>query len=189
MLFDHIREKATPEEVARLLPLVSVQRREQALRFKHVLGQFCCLQSYRMLMELVAAVSPTMDGQCPEFAYNEYGQPYFPARPDLHFSISHTKDAILVGLSLLPIGVDVESLRNPSQGLIERTMSPREQASIHDHAGFIALWTQKEAYLKWSGTGIVDDLTHALDHADERHLQTFAPAGKNYIYSVYESDF
>lgn len=187
MIFDHM-DKVTPEEVARLLPLVSEQRREQALRFKHMFGQFCCLKSYCMLMELVAAVSPTMDGMRPEFAFNEHGQPYFPTRPDLHFSISHTKDAILVGMSLLPIGVDVESLRNPSQGLIERTMSSSEQSKISSSADFVALWTRKEAYLKWRGTGITDDLTHALDEANEQSMQTFVPAKKNYIYSVYESN-
>ena len=39
-IFDDM-EQCTAEEVARLLPLVSDQRREQALRFSHLFGQYC----------------------------------------------------------------------------------------------------------------------------------------------------
>ena len=47
-VFDNM-EQCTEEEVQRLLPLVSSQRREQALRYKHTLGRFCCLKSWLML--------------------------------------------------------------------------------------------------------------------------------------------
>lgn len=175
-LFTHMH-MATPEEVARLLPLVSEQRREAALRYSHVFGQFCCLKSYCMLMELIASVSPTLDGQTPEFAYNEHGKPYLADRPDIHFSISHTKNAILVAISNAPIGVDVEHVRLPSDGLIEKTMNPDEQALINNAsssclevdclqgeraATFTSLWTKKEAVLKLLGTGILDDLHEVL---------------------------
>ncbi len=167
-LFTHMH-MATPEEVARLLPLVSEQRREAALRYSHVFGQFCCLKSYCMLMELIASVSPTLDGQTPEFAYNEHGKPYLADRPDIHFSISHTKNAILVAISNTPIGVDVEHVRLPSDGLIEKTMNPEEQAQIAASPSpaqtFTSLWTQKEAVLKLRGTGILDDLHNVLTDA------------------------
>ena len=52
-VFDHM-ELCTPAEVARMLPLVSPQRREQALQYKHVFGQFACLKSWLMLQQLLA---------------------------------------------------------------------------------------------------------------------------------------
>ena len=67
-IFDHITE-GTEQEIARLLPMVSQQRREQALRYQHLFGQYCCLKSYELLMELLG------DDSKPEFIYNEYGQP------------------------------------------------------------------------------------------------------------------
>ena len=39
-IFDHMDE-CTEAEVQRMLPMVSEQRREQALRYKHTHGQFC----------------------------------------------------------------------------------------------------------------------------------------------------
>ncbi len=163
-LFTHMHQ-ATPEEVERLLPMVSEQRRQEALRYTHTFGQYCCLKSYCMLMELIASVSPTMDGTKPEFAYSEHGKPFLEARPDIHFSISHTKNAILVAISNMPVGADVERLREPAEGLLEKTMNPYEQEMIvcgEIAVAFTELWTQKEAVLKLEGTGILDDLHHVL---------------------------
>lgn len=180
-LFTHM-DQVSQEAVDAMLPLVSAQRREEALRYRHLFGQFCCLKSYCMLMELLGAVSPTLAYAQPEFVYNEYGKPSLKDRPDLYFSISHTKCAILVAISNRPIGVDVEQIRHPSDGLVERTMNRVEQDLIsasrvqhlsHDShscpnpdTAFTALWTQKEAVLKLRGTGIVDDLQDVLSAPD-----------------------
>ena len=80
----------TDAEVRRMLPLVSPQRREYALRFKHVFGQFAALKSYLMLCDLLHADS------LPPFVYNDYGKPLLPDGP--FFSISHTKDAVAVAV-------------------------------------------------------------------------------------------
>ena len=53
-IFDNMTE-CSELEVARLLPLVSEQRREQALRYTHTFGQYCCLKSYEMLTDLLAS--------------------------------------------------------------------------------------------------------------------------------------
>ena len=164
-IFNHM-ELCTAEEVARMLPLVSPQRREEALRYTHTHGRFCCLKSYQMLMELIGAVSPALDYTTPEFSYNEYGKPFLVERPDIQFSISHTKDAIAVALSRYPIGIDIEQIRYQSEALVRKTMNEQEQRRIAESANpdaeFTALWTQKEAVLKLRGTGIVDELHEVL---------------------------
>ena len=76
-----------------MLPLVSEQRREQALRYKHTLGRFCCLKSWLLLQELV--------GELPEWQYNEYGKPFIEGGP--HFSISHCKTGIAVAVADEPV--------------------------------------------------------------------------------------
>ena len=100
------------------------------MRYSHTFGQFCCLKSYMMLLELLSAVYPELDKTTPEFGYNAQGKPFLLCRPDIHFSISHTKNAILVAISNAPIGVDIEAFRSPSEALIARTMNPTEQAAI-----------------------------------------------------------
>lgn len=174
-IFDHMN-LCTAAEVTRMLPLVSPQRRAEAQRYTHVHGQFCCLRSYLMLTELVGAISPTLDYTCPEFEYNDYGKPAIKGRPDMQFSISHTKNAIAVVISSAPIGIDIEKIHAPSEALVKKTMNEAEQNRIaqakNPAAEFTSLWTQKEALLKLRGTGIVDELHHVLDDTQDILFET-----------------
>ena len=40
-------------EIMRLKACVSAQRLEQAMQYSHMFGQYCCLKSYEMLLELL----------------------------------------------------------------------------------------------------------------------------------------
>ena len=193
-IFDHMH-LSSDEAVREMLPLVSEQRRQQALRYQHTFGQFCCLKSYLMLLELLAAVYPELDKAKPEFGYTEKGKPFLLDRPDIHFSISHTKNAILVAISDAPIGVDIEAFRSPSAALIARTMNATEQAAIAAADGwnihrtprtpealFSAIWTRKEAVLKLRGTGIEGDLKHVLSGAEAIFTRIFPR--KSYAFSI-----
>lgn len=186
-LFDHM-ELCTEAEVARMLPLVSSQRREEALRYVHTHGRFCCLKSYLMLMEIIGAVSPTLDNTTPAFQTNEFGKPFIPGRDDIQFSISHTKNAVAVAFSRYPIGLDIEQIRHQSDSLVRKTMNEAEQRKIAESgnpdAAFTALWTQKEAVLKLRGTGILDELHDVLTTCDDICLETHINASKNYVWSV-----
>lgn len=177
------------QEVARLLPLVSAQRREQALRYKHTFGQYCCLQSYKMLCELLAEWSRVHQlpiNQQPIFLYNDYGAPYIEGGP--HFSISHCKRGIAVAVSENPIGIDIESIRSFKPELMRKTMSPAEQQRITSSATpdqeFIRLWTQKEALLKLQGTGIISDLHYVLDHALDVSWTEISNLSPDYICTI-----
>ena len=193
-IFDHMH-LCTDEAVREMLPLVSEQRRLQALRYSHTFGRFCCLKSYLMLLELLSAVYPELDTSKPEFGYTAQGKPFLLARPDIHFSISHTKNAILVAISDAPIGVDIEAFRSPSSALIARTMNATEQAAIATADGwnihrtpgtrealFSAIWTRKEAVLKLRGTGIEGDLKHVLSGTEAIFTRIFPR--KSYAFSI-----
>ena len=192
-IFDHMH-LCTDEAVREMLPLVSEQRRQQALRYSHTFGRFCCLKSYLMLLELLSAVYPELDTSKPEFGYTAQGKPFLLARPDIHFSISHTKNAILVAISDAPIGVDIEAFRSPSAALIARTMNATEQAAIAASAAatleppatrealFSAIWTRKEAVLKLRGTGIEGDLKHVLSGTEAIFTRIFPR--KSYAFSI-----
>ena len=189
-IFDHM-EQCTAEEVQRLLPMVSKQRREQALRYKHVSGQFCCLKSWVMLEELM---SEGMKELMNEWEYNEHGKPYIEGAP--YFSISHCKEGIAVAIDDEPIGIDIEGIRHADEDLIKRVMNEGERLAIsgerladRDRA-FTRLWTQKEAVVKMQGVGIqsFEQLQHILSEyratgiPEHRHLETIER--DNYIYSI-----
>ena len=187
-IFDDMTQ-CSEQEVARLLPLVSAQRREQALGYKHTFGQYCCLQSYKMLCELLAEWSRVHQlpiNQQPIFLYNDYGAPYIEGGP--HFSISHCKRGIAVAVSENPIGIDIESIRTFSPDLMRKTMNEDEQLRITSSAipevEFIRLWTQKEALLKLQGTGIISDLHHVLTHAQDVSWTEISPLDKGYICTI-----
>ena len=151
-------EECTAEEVERMLPLVSAERREQALKYKHTLGQFCCLKSWLMLEELLLTTTKLAQNQhlIPmklrnPWVYNEHGKPFLPEGP--YFSISHCKEGIAVSIDEQPIGIDIEGIRHADQDLVERVMNENEREKMDDRQ-FTRLWTQKEAVLKAQGTGI-----------------------------------
>ena len=189
-IFDDMTQ-CSEQEVARLLPLVSAQRREQALRYQHTFGQFACLQSYLMLCQLLAEWgrahhTPYTLHSTPTFLYNDYGAPYIEGGP--HFSISHCKRGIAVAVSEKPIGVDIETIRTFSSDLMRKTMSLDEQQRITSSAKpeeeFIRLWTQKEALLKLQGTGIISDLHHVLDHVQDISWNEISNPSSNYICTI-----
>jgi phosphopantetheine--protein transferase-like protein len=64
------------------------------------------------------------------------------------------------------VGIDVESFRHFSEGLLDKTMNPDEKAAIlssdSQEEKFASLWTCKEAVFKMQGTGITDNLHHIL---------------------------
>ena len=53
---------------------------------------------------------------------------------------------------------------------------------------FTQYWTKKEAVVKLRGTGIVDDLHHALNGESYR-LETYINREKRYAYSIAFSQF
>lgn len=181
-IFDDM-EQCTPEEIQRLLPLVSDERREEALKYKHLFGQFACLKSYVMLRELLESKGLSHPFV---FAYNEHGKPYLKDHPEIHFNLSHCKNGILVAVSEEPVGVDIESYRQVSDSLIRYTMNEEEQQIIAESDDpirtFTEYWTKKEAVFKLRGTGITHDL-HELLCGDEQ-VETFVNPEKQYAYSI-----
>ena len=169
------------------------QRREEALRYKHVSGQYCCLRSWEMLrhrlIDNMQLSQSEADERMQEWQYNEHGKPHLKNGP--YFSISHCKEAIAVAISDKPIGIDVESIRPAKEELIARVMSEGERRELSELNGeqkdrmFTRLWTRKEAIVKVQGTGILsfEQLQGILSRETiDINVQTFEK--EKYIYSI-----
>ena len=187
-MFYHVEEipdtQTMQAVVAELLPLVPLQRREKALRYKHLHGQYCCLRSWQLLYELLIkhdylpATFPLS-----ELTYTEdaAGKPHLSIA--VEFSISHTKNAIAVAIDRQPIGIDVEMVASAKRladaHFLERTMSAGERQKIAASAdptiAFTELWTQKEALVKARGTGLtaLNAIPSLLEHVQDYTLHTF----------------
>lgn len=186
-LNDHIAD-LSEEQTERLISSLPEWRREQALRYKHLQGRKECAIGY---VELLRGLRERFDiNEMPAFAYKEHGKPYLKEHPDIHFSISHCKEAVGCFVSNRPCGLDIERIRTAKPDLVRHTMSPEEAEGIFSNpfpdVAFTRLWTQKEAVLKLKGTGIVDDLHSVLkpDKLQGIELQTIENPYMGYVYTI-----
>ncbi len=134
------------EEVNALLRLVPEERRERLRNLSNpILGHepICAYAALRLGLNGLLGWK-----DLPRLAYSRYGKPYFPEHEDVHFNISHTRGAVLVGIHDKPIGVDIERIRPVS----ERTM--KRLADAVTEKEFYESWTRRESRGKWSGTGV-----------------------------------
>lgn len=94
----------------------------------------------------------------PPMARQPGGKPWFPSRPELHFSVSHSGALSFCALGEAPVGADIERLRPRSEGLPRYALSDGEYAWYEGRGGrwedFYTLWTLKEARAKCTGEGI-----------------------------------
>lgn len=138
----------------------------------------------RMLGELLA-----VPGESLALALDERGKPRLAAsdaEPRLHFNLSHSGRVVALAVAAVPVGVDVEALREVAnvERLARRFFSPAEAAAVLAAAGgdrgriFLRTWTQKEAYLKATGLGIGMALREVETDPDpHRPLRLLAVAG------------
>ena len=162
---------------------ISVQRREQALKFKHELGQRLCVLAYQLLKQCLREEYGITEN--PAFDYNEHGKPSIVGHPDIFFNMSHCKEAVACVVSDQPVGIDVESLREYKDSLVRYTMNDEEirkiESSDDSAKTFIRLWTMKEATIKLMGSGISDGMKNVIDTA-RYHYTTVEKT--HYTYTV-----
>ena len=162
---------------------ISEQRREQALKFKFEQGQRLCVLAYQLLKEGLQKEYGITDN--PIFEYNEHGKPSIVGHPEIYFNLSHCKEAAICVISDKPIGVDVESIREFKDSLVNYTMNDEEKAEMASSSNpastFIRLWTMKEATSKLIGTGITNDVKSLIDTTKYKYNTT---EKESYIYTI-----
>ncbi len=166
------------------LPQLSEQRREQVLKFKYEMGRKTCAAVYLLLCEGLRKEFGYIDK--PVFGYWEHGKPYILDNPEIHFNMSHCREAAVCVVNSRPVGIDIESFRSFKESLVRYTMNDDEVDRImtaeRQDVEFIKLWTMKEAVLKLSGEGISRDLKTLL--TGREHIETTVNMEKKYVCSV-----
>ena len=181
-LNDHIEDFDLEEAMSRLSP----QRREQVMRYKHEQGRRLSVAAYLLLCEGLRQEYGITEP--PVFGYLEGGKPFIEGHSDIHFNMSHCREAAICVIAPHPVGVDVESVRRFKEHLALYTMNDQEMEQITNDErpdiAFIRLWTMKEALLKLTGEGIRNDLKNLLaEHTDVR-LHTIVSPDNRYVYTV-----
>ena len=107
------------------------------------------------------------------FKTDERGKPYA-HNLDIHFNISHSDDYVVCAVDSKPVGIDIEKIRPINLKIAKRFFSEDEQKYLFrkkpeesDYTSpptddllkrFFEIWTAKEAYLKFTGEGISQEL-------------------------------
>lgn len=147
-----------------LRELLDPVEQERMARFRFDQDRERFVLGHGWLRELLGAYLKR-DGSLVRIARGPFGKPYL-ERKDLRFNMSDTKDAILIGFATdLDIGVDIETMARTvdHHAVSKHYFTPAEinvieSAGNHARQRFLEFWTRKEAVLKASGVGIMEDL-------------------------------
>jgi 4'-phosphopantetheinyl transferase len=120
-----------------------------------------------------------------------HGKPRLLEVPDLHFSVSHSADCVVVAVNRgAPVGVDVEQVGSWDAADLDEvallTLAREERAVLARSPGdrraavFTTYWTRKEAAVKATGAGLtapLDEIVVSPPTSPPRVLRWGAPEG------------
>lgn len=116
--------------------------------------------SRTLLRRAAGRYSSLSDAQLGPVETDEWGKPFFPAHPHLHFSVTHSGDWWLCGFSKQPLGLDLQVHRShvSPETLSRRFFHPLEDAFLakEGYQRFFDLWCAKESWVKYTGHGFFD---------------------------------
>lgn len=107
------------------------------------------------------------------------GKPFLKGFSGFHFNISHTNWAVIIFISKSCVGVDAERIREINLKISNKFFCSQEKEfvlrSCDKTSAFFEVWTRKEAYTKYLGTGIFDTFAsvNILDLKNTCKIKTF----------------
>lgn len=116
-----------------------------------------------------------------DIKYDFYGKPY---KDNVYFSLSHSNDYVILGVSETEIGVDIELNRNRNAKLQDYVLSQEEKNNLKTEMDFYLMWTSKESLVKYVGFGIDRDLKKipALPLNGEKNFAGKKAYAQSFIY-------
>ena len=118
--------------------------------------------------------------------FNKNKKPYLRDYPGIYFNISHSKEIIIVALSNVEIGIDIEEIKHFNQSFIDKVFSFEEKVqsiNLNNKDEFYTrLWTLKECHFKCLGTGLKFPLTKTSFNLEKTNYSIEFKKGNNYYY-------
>ena len=103
----------------------------------------------------------------------------------IHWSISHKTKYVCGVAAPVPIGIDIERVRDFSEGLFQKTAVESEWAladmETESVRAFFRFWTAKEAVLKATGIGIKDLLKCRVHRIVDDHQLLIKYDGRDWL--------
>lgn len=161
-----------PEIYAQVYGSLSVHRQKNADRYRLENGRLLSVCAGALLDEALREYG--LKEADMEYLEGPHGKPSFANAPDIHFSISHSHEEVMLAISDAPVGCDIEQVRTMKCSIVERFFSPCERSLIlsslpdagetaaegrPEYTGdaaraFFRIWTLKESFMKVTGMGL-----------------------------------
>lgn len=133
--------------------------------------------AYEMLFDAVKKLYG-VNASFEDIAVAERGKPYFKDIP-LSFNISHSKElaaAAVTEKEYGEVGVDCENIRICRKNTAARVFSPEERQLILNSSdinlAYTKLWTLKEAYVKYTGTGLAGHMRDIVFSCEDGEIMS-----------------
>ena len=153
-----MNDRPTDEQMKKILSLLPDERIRRSERYRFEKDRLACLTSFLLLLYGLSDKGIT---EFPQILKNRYGKPFF-AESSLHFNISHCSKAVCCAVSGNNIGADIQDTVTDFESIIGVVMSEREQNLIRSSDDpcitFTKLWSLKESYVKYLGTGLGNNM-------------------------------
>lgn len=149
-------------ELEKFIDMVPYERKHKAERYAFFEDKKRCIMGY-CLVKYALNKEYGLKGNL-LWTYEKYGKPRLSDISDIHFNISHSGDWIAVCVGTIPMGVDIEKVRDNIH-IVNKVFSQTEVETINSMTNgnaidyFIKQWTIKEAYTKYLGKGINKDFS------------------------------
>lgn len=139
----------------RLYALASPERRQRADRYLRNEDRHRCIVADGLMRYVLGSRYAKLE-------LTPKGKPFLPGHEDLHFNLSHSGHWVVIAWGNAPLGIDVEMMctDRSKEPLARRFFHPNELDYLLAAIGqewvnrFFEIWTKKESYLKYLGTGI-----------------------------------
>ena len=177
-------QKVAMAEVERLTRALPQWRREKVLAMKNDDVRRESVLAFALLM--TALRQEWQIEEEVEFEYNEHGKPQLARHADIHFNISHCREAVACVIADREVGIDVECRGRYKETLARHILSEREWTDVQNSDDrdlvFTILWTKKEAMVKRTGTGISGGMKQVLDECQQDDITTYIE--ERYVCSI-----
>ena len=141
-----------------LLGCLSKERQYYVLRFRSYEDRLRSLFG-TLLTQMELAKQLQCEPSELTFQANKFGKEDLTSH-QLYFNISHAGHYVVCAIGDRPVGIDIEEKQARDFSLFRSIWTEREKKCFQVDAmeDFYYLWTAKESYVKWLGTGLSTDL-------------------------------
>lgn len=111
---------------------------------------------------------------------NHNGKPFIKNNFNFFYNISHTKQYIIFACGNYELGCDIELVQHLEDSVLNHFFTQKEKSlfkhKINKNFFATTIWTRKEAYFKFKGIGINDEITN---------IETVLSVNENYHFISY----